>query len=480
MIRNILLITAALVLVVGTVATAHQLETIPPSHWAYAALRSLAGIGLVSFRSLAQLPLTRGEIAALVQTADQAAVGRTLPVGTRELLAALRREFAPQTQPVRTQVTARVAPTRMSLTDYPGITPGSFAGLGVGAGGSAGVVWVEGGITPSGGQATRVYGMSRFGEVYLQIGREIQQWGPSPRTSLILSEWAGGIDMVRLVVDSGRFRFTKFASPLITGPRIVYFVGTRLDWQATERFRIGFSESILTFRGPMLAYALLNPLPVVLTEALDPTRLQLRFLRQTAQFVDAVDFDWMIRPGFTLAGQLLVDDYSSDGRSPHRIGAIGLFTWADPFRNGRTSLRVEYSAVNNYTYTDNKFPLFNYILPSGRFLGYWLGDDADDLVLELRHVLGPSAVLSGWLAHTRHGEGRIGIPMPPGPTKKFKNAFLSGIVEDRMAAGAQYETHDENRTVRYWGEVASIQNLNNKRGRSGTELLFGIEFLWRW
>ncbi len=461
-------------------AGAHPLETVPPSHWAYAALRQLAVMGLVPFRSLSNLPLTKGEIAALVRTADQAAVGRTLPAGARDVLTALRDEFLPETQAARPQVTARVAPTRTSLTAYPGLAPGSFIGVGAGAGGSLGVVWAEGGITPSGGQLTRAYGIAKFGDVYLQIGREIQQWSPSPRTSLLLSEWAGGIDMIRLVVDSGRFRFTKFASPLAVGPRTVYFVGTRLDWQATNSFRIGFSESILALGGRGLLYALVNPLPVVLTEALDPTRLQLRFFRQAVQFVDAVDFDWLLRSGLTLAGQLLVDDYSSDGTSPHRIGGLVLLTWADPFHNGRTSLRVEYSAVNNYTYTDNKFPPFNYILPSGRFLGYWLGDDADDLVFELRHILSPTATISGWLARTRHGEGRIGIPMPPGPNKKFKNAFLSGIVEDRIAIGAQYEMHDVNRTIRYWGEIASVRNQNNKPGANGTEALFGIDFLWRW
>jgi len=287
------------------------------------------------------------------------------------------------------------------------------------------------------------------------------------------------VDMLRLVFDSGRFRFTKFASPLQVGPTLVYFVGTRLDWQATDRFRIGFSESVLTQPGRMLVYALLDPLPVLLTQALDPTRLQNRYIRQAAQFLGTVDFDWMIRPGFTLSGQVLVDDFSADGSAPHRIGGLLLFTWADPFRNGRTSLRVEYSAVANYTYTDNKFPPFNYILPSGRFLGYWLGNDADDLVVELRHILSPNATVAGWLVRTRHGEGRVGIPMPPAP-KRFKNAFLSGVVENRIAVGALYETRNTDRTIRYWGEVASVQNQNNKLGRNIMELLFGIEFLWRW
>lgn len=464
-------------------AAAHPLETVPPSHWAYSALRQLAVLGLVSFRTLAHLPLTRGEIADLVRDAERAASTRTLPAGAADLLAALRAEFLRDDSSVRPQAAVRAGwGNAASLTTYPAFAPGVYTGVGLGAGWQSGVVWAEGQVTslaPPGGQLVRAYGMTRFGHFYLQAGREIQQWSPSSRSSLLLSEWAGGIDMLRLVFDSGRFRFTKFASPLWTGPTFVYFVGTRLDWQATDRFRIGFSEAVLTEPGRMLVYALLDPFPVLLSQALDPTRLQNRYLRQVAQMLGTVDIDWLIRPGFSLSGQVLVDDYSADGSAPHRIGGLVLFTWADPFRNGRTSLRVEYSAVLNYTYTDNKFPLFNYILPSGRLLGYWLGNDADDLVVDVRHIVSPTATVSGWVSRTRHGEGRIGIPMPPGP-KKFKNSFLSGIVETRWAVGALYETHTGDRTIRYWGELASLQNQNNKLGRNLAEVLLGIEFLWRW
>jgi len=483
--RRTMVAVLVLSLLLGVVgrAAAHPLETVPPSHWAYAALRQLAVLGLIPFRTLAHLPLTRGEIAELVRAADHSAAARTLSAGAGDLLTALRAEFLRDDPAVRPQAAARGGwGNATSLTTYPALVPGAFAGLGAGAGWPSGVVWAEGQITsiaPAGVQLVRAYGLTRFGSFYLQAGREVQQWSPSARSSLLLGEWAGGVDMLRLVFDSGRLRFTKFASPLWTGPTLVYFVGTRLDWQATDRFRIGFSEAVLTLPGRMLVYALLDPFPVLLTQALDPTRLQTRYLRQTAQLLGTVDFDWLIRPGFSLAGQVLVDDYSADGSSPHRIGGLVLFTWADPFRNGRTSLRVEYSAVLNYTYTDNKFPLFNYILPSGRLLGYWLGNDADDLVVELRHVLAPGATLSGWLSRTRHGEGRIGIPMPPGP-KKFKNSFLSGVVENRWAVGALYETHTGDRTIRYWGELASVQNQNNKLGRNLPEVLLGLEFIWHW
>lgn len=469
---TIALLGAALVPV-----SAHPLETVPPSHWAYAALRQLAALGLVPFRSLAHLPLTRGEIAALVRTAELAAGARTLPAGARDLLAALRKEFLAEGPSVRPQITGRVASTPTSRTVYPGVAPGWFVGGSGGTGGAAGVLFAEGGVSSSGGQLIRAYAMTRFGAVYLQVGREIQQWSPSPRTSLLLSEWAGGIDMVRLVVDSGRFRFSKFITPLRPGLRTVYFVGTRLDWQATDRFRIGFSESVLTYSGKMLTYALLDPFPVLLTQALDPVRLQVRYIRQAANFLGAVDFDWLIRDGLRLSGQLLVDDFSSVGDRPHRLGGLLAMTWADPFRDGRTSLRVEYSAVLNYTYTDMGPTPFSYLLPDGRLLGYWLGNDADDLIIELQHILNPTATLSAWLARTRHGAGRVG-EVWPSPAASFRRSFLSGIVETRWAVGAQYEVHGEDRAVRYWAEIGSLQNQNNKRGRNGTDVLLGFETRW--
>lgn len=456
---------------------AHPLQTVPPGHWAYAALRQLAAMGLVPFRTLASLPLTRGEIAELVGAAELAARARNVPVGARDLLAALRREFPPDTLQVRPQVMARAAPSPGSRTVYPGVAPGWLLGGGTGVGGPGVLVWAEGGVTSAGAQVARAYGLARIGRVYLQLGRDVQQWSVSPRTSFLLSEWAGGLGMARLVVDSGRFRFTKFATPLRPGSRTVYLVGTRLDWQANDRLRIGFSESVVTFAGRMLAYALLDPFPVLLTQALDPVRLQLRYIREEANFLGAVDFDWLIRPGLQLSGQLLVDDFSSVGDRPHRLGGLLAVTSADPFHNGRTSVRLEYSAVLNFTYTEMANSRFSYVLPDGRFLGYWLGNDADDLMLELRHVLNQDATLSGWLARTRHGPGRIGQPFPPG-NKSFRRSFLSGIVETRWAIGAQYETRNADRTMRYWGEIASIQNQNNRRGRNGTDVLFGLEVRW--
>jgi len=475
--RNILVVTIALVLAITAAAGGHPLETVSPSHWAYGALRQLAIVGLIPFRTLASLPLTRGEIAELVRSAELAARTRPLPAGVQDLLAALRREFPLDGAGVKVRLVALGASAPGSRTVYPGVATGWFAGGGAGVGGSNALLWAEGGLTAAGGQLTRAYGIARFGRFYLQLGRDVQQWSPSPRTSLLLSEWAGGLDMARLVIDSGRFRFAKFVTPLRPGSRTVYLVGTRLDWQANDRLRIGFSESVVTFSGRMLGYALLDPFPVLLTQALDPVRLQIRYIREEANFLGAIDFDWLIRPGLQLSGQLLVDDYSSTGDRPHRLGGLLALSWADPFRNGRTSLRLEYSAVLNFTYTEMANFQFSYLLPDGRFLGYWLGNDADDLILELRHVMSQDAVLSGWLVRTRHGPGRIGGLFPPGK-KAFAQSFLSGTVETRWAVGAQYETHSTDGVIRYWVEIGRVQNQNNKLGRNATDVMAGFEVRW--
>lgn len=474
----VVLVVGSLFLTAVTDIAAHPLETIPPSHWAYPALRHLAVAGLIPFRTLSHLPLTRGEITELVRRAESAARLRSITPGTRDLLAALRREFLSDGTAVNPQVTLRAASLPDARTVFPGTAPGSYAGGGAGTGGTSALAWAEGGVTSSGAQLTRAYGIARFGSIYLQAGREIQHWSPSPRTSLLLSEWAGGTDLVRVVVDAGRLRFSKFVTPLRPGPRTVYLVGTRLDWQATDRFRIGFSESVLTYADRMLIYAVLDPLPVLLTQALDPTRLQVRWFRtSTVNFLGAIDFDWLIKDGFTLSGQVLVDDYSAVGDRPHRLGGLLAMTWADPFRNGRTSLRVEYSAVLNHTYTDMARSRFSYLLPGGRLLGYWLGNDADDLTLELQHVLSPTATFSGWVARTRHGEGRVGMVWGT-PRSSFRRMFLSGVVETRWAVGAQYDTFGAARTIRYWAEIGSIQNLNNKLGRNGMDILLGVQAQW--
>ena len=153
---RILVLAVVFVLVLTTVAAAHPLETVPPTHWAYGALRQLAVLGLIPFRTLAHLPLTRGEIAALVRTAEQSAGARALPVGARDVLSALVQAFPPADQAVRPQVTLRgAAGPASSVTTYPGLAPGSFAGVGAGAGGNTGILWFEGGVSTARVQVTR-------------------------------------------------------------------------------------------------------------------------------------------------------------------------------------------------------------------------------------------------------------------------------------------------------------------------------------
>lgn len=146
----------------------------------------------------------------------------------------------------------------------------------------------------------------------------------------------------------------------------------------------------------------------------------------------AVDFDWIPRPSVRLYGVGYIDDAPERiAERRARVGLLGGVYLADPFKNGRTSLRLEYSAVTNGTYSYG-FGLEHAY--RGRSLGHWLGPDGDDLYLELTHRLDPATDLQLSYASTRHGEGRIGQVAPPP-----EDWFLSGVVEHRQTLGFQLQ-----------------------------------------
>lgn len=516
-------------------AAGHPLETVPPGHWAYQALALLAAAGLIAPRDLARQPLTRSEIAALVRQAERAAsadgadasgpsgwrpdvgsgAGRgVVPRGVADLLRALRWEFAPEPSaeggggrsadapgaggPAGESGTGgsvgAPGPSQPASGIHPGLSAaaegGAVQGLGLtafprggrarsvlgwGAGGEgwllqAEAVWDGRTVEPG-----RVSARGRFRGFDLQAGSERLRWGASPRSTLFLSEHAGPIEGLLLTADARGVRLTKFAAPLLVDPPR-YLVGTRADWQVNPRLRVGLVELVVARPGGLLPYWLLNPLPAVLSGPFGA--LLQEWTGANDNPLGGLEVDYRPRPGLLLYGQGLVDDISTRGNAPHRIGWQAGALAADPFRTGRTSLRVEYTAVTNWTYTSMSDPTLHF-QRDGRPSAFWAGNDADDLYLEVEHVLSAETSVRGWLSRTRHGAGRIGAPWPS-ESEAFASWWLSGVVETRHAAGAAYERRWGGGWWRLWAEAGRVANVDNLSGRDGTDFRAGVRFSTRW
>jgi hypothetical protein len=456
-----------------------DLSYIPLGHWSYQGFDRLASLGLVPLDAVSARPITRREARRLVRDAlvhAGVADAETVRLAEHDLQR-LCQEFAVD---LAVEIQGRGAAGN-AATEF---TPNRSANL---SSASAGLALSEdwflfgrvlGGDSPGDPPEGEFYTAFQLGSVSFQIGRTSSAWGPSLRTGLLLSDNAGTLPLFRLTAELPQARLTKVVASLErwggSPPGPIVLFATRLDWMVTPRFRLGFNESLVTaWGGPLYWYDLLEPIPV-LSQIIAGYELHDR-LGQARDSAVAVDFDWLLQPGTKLYGVGFVNDMPE--RIAERLARIGVLAGVylvNPFKDAETSVRIEYSAVTNGTYSYG-VPELAYAY-RGRSLGYWLGPDGDDLYIELNRRLSPSTDLQFSYAYTRHGQGRIGQPAPP-PA----DWFLSGIVEHRNTFGLQLQTvHSPSLETRYRAEIASVTNQGNVAGVNGWEWLLGLEATYRW
>jgi len=87
--------------------------------------------------------------------------------------------------------------------------------------------------------------------------------------------------------------------------------------------------------------------------------------------------------------------------------------------------------------------------------------------------------LQGWLAYTRHGEGRLGTIW--GSTDEaWARYFLSGVVETRVTAGGGWERRWDGSRLGISAEISRVENRNNVAGDSGLDLSVRISYARHW
>ena len=455
-----------------------SLDYIPPDHWSYRAFFRLASLGLLPLSTGLARPITRLEGERLFHEAMLNLRGAN-PLVVRlveEDLRQLAAEFSTDAPfeavvggAASSGVSPRLAADRPSGASSVSLKYALTSKL---------LVYgraVAGG--PREAPGAELYGSFKLGSVLGQLGRTSLWWGPSFRGSLLLSDNAGPLPALRFTTELPRGLLTKIIVPLerssISPSRPIFLFGTRLDWLPIPRLRIGLSEVVLTDVGPLTPYHLLNPLPVLLGHVASFDLHEA--LGQLHNTLVAVEGDWIVRPGIRLYATLLIDDLPL--WFPGALGFQGGIYLADPFKTGRTDLRVEYSAVTNRTYSYGNQLDYTYM---GRSLGHWLGPDGDDLYVELNHRLDSVRILQLSYAYTRKGQGYIG-QMWASLEDLRRDWFLSGVVESRHTLGLKLvQFYSPALAARYRIELSSVTNRGNVFGASGIEGLFAMDVAYRW
>ncbi len=321
------------------------------------------------------------------------------------------------------------------------------------------------------------------------LGRFRDSWGPGIRGQLALSDKPPALPQIMLLLEPWewlRYRFVhaRLESGVLdsttlrisdVGERFLryyrkYLVAHRLDFWPDRRLRIGLGQSVIYGAGDFdLAY--LVPMGDLLhvqhaTGGRDNVQLA----------ADATLF-W---PRYTaMSAALFVDEFSTslmfDSQKNRNwiAGQVG-FRVADFWGVWRGStLRVEYTRLNPWVY-EHRYPWGTFASAGVGILsrtvqyplGHWLGQNADDVYIELSYCFPPPVTVTVWGERTRKGQPSTIQTHPYDVRSGYRaSPFLSDPKEssERLGVRARWNTW---RHVNFEGSVSHEWNDDSLRKSS--------------
>ena len=456
-VRVALLLGLALFLLPLSTLAAPVSAQIPLDSWVYPALDKLAGSGLIDSVLAGTRPYSRIEAGRQIQEARQQAERAPLPLAISELLAQLEEEFAEQLvelhgrsgeapesyiKPLRhleisslyrhgddsmiggSNISARQfsLDVNNSGRDYPQnsttqlllTTEARFGGFLL-LEASPVLLFAKGEESEVRLEEGRA--ALEMGYVEFSVGRQSLWWGQGRHGSLILSNNAKPLDMLRLTTPVpvllpwafkyfGPFRFDLFLSKLekerpIPGP---YLSGLRLNFKPLPWVEFGASRTII-FGGQGRPHIGLSDFATILSGR------NLNGGEDTSDSLAALDAS--IRLPFIYGAQIY-GEFGGEDEAGHFIAkAATLYGLYLPKidATGRGSLRVEYADLSGSR--NHPSPWYRHSLYrsgytyEGKILGHHVGGSAKDLFVEVTILLPSDLTLNLNLDLERRGYDQV-------------------------------------------------------------------------
>jgi hypothetical protein len=312
--------------------------------------------------------------------------------------------------------------------------------------------------------------------LYITLGRQQHWWGPGRVGTLLLSDNAPAFDALNLKLDYKRVGFESFAGILGTEQQR-FFSGHRGTLVLPWNIDLGASEVVI-YQARNIDPVYVNPLlPFYGTQWNE---------RDDDNVLWSADVTWRPYPGYTVYGELLMDDvqYEQDPPAPQKLGFIGGLHWADPAGLPDTDVKLEYAGNQKWVYGHRRYVNRYVGSDTVSVIGHFIGTDADLFGLKIEHRFHPRFDLGLQYSLERHGEGRIsnglaygdtifyagGEPYTTGgdlgsDTVMVGTAFLTGVIQRRDMAALYFTWqpwHWSTINAKFW--MAYTRNLGNLEG----------------
>ncbi len=265
----------------------------------------------------------------------------------------------------------------------------------------------------------------------MQFGQDNLQWGPGYHGNLIVSPNPIAIDMLKFQTIFKTVSFTAFTGVLEDNSENInekYISGHRIEGYFWDRFGFGMSEVVVY--GNRFEPGYLNPVNIYLINEQTISRADSRAPGSGDNVLASVDLRLRPIDNFEIYGELMVDDGNPAASFYHwdtKFGILGGIYLTDPFGLPDTDFHVEYTFINQYTYTHvNPVNVYKHFTS---VIGHHIGSDADNLWIELRRRFTDKLETVFGYELERHGEGDIDKSHPQDAPKDDVWTPLSGITE---------------------------------------------------
>lgn len=266
---------------------------------------------------------------------------------------------------------------------------------------------------------TSAYAVFRLPWLDLEAGRDLVEWGPGYRGSLILSRNSNFYDLFKLTFRFRKFKF-EYIHAFLNADHSKYLAGHRLEIRPLKNFQFALNETVI-YGNRDVEFLYLNPFaPIIVSE---------RHLGNQDNNMISVDATFFLpKHRAKIYLEMLFDDFSlADNLFTEFVNKWGVMLggyWVDPFGARDTDFRFELVRIQPlvYSHTNPTNTYSNY----NNVLGHWLGPDADDWYFELGRQLHKNLRVSLSWEQRRRANNDISQGMRPLDSKIH---FLDGEVE---------------------------------------------------